>query len=274
MAHPQIAIFARLAKENAVPTRLLAGQATKLSRTMHDIRYDEPHDELYVGNPFAGAILVFRGGANGEEAPIRIIQGPDTQLEGPDRLEVDSVNNEIIVPENGNTILVYPRTGNGNVKPLRVIKGPDTHLRGIRSVAVDTTRNLLVGGTQFRQGDHEEGILLIYSRTANGNVKPLRVIEGPKTEIVRITQLQVHSPKGWILAAQAGTHDALHPDDGFIGIWSINDNGDVPPRWKIRGPNSTLIKPRGIVLDPKHKELIISDMARNSVMVFYFPEVF
>jgi hypothetical protein len=274
VAHPQIAVFARLAKENAVPTRLLAGQATKLSRTMHDIRYDEAHDELYVSNPFAAAILVFRGGANGEEAPIRIIQGPGTQLEGPDRLDVDPVNNEIIVPEAGNTILVYPRTASGNVAPLRVIKGPDTQLRGIRSVAVDTVRNLLVGGTQYRKGNIEEGILLIYRRTANGNVKPLRVIQGPKTEIVRITQLQVYPPTGWILAAQAGTHDALHPDDGFIGIWSINDDGDVPPRWKIRGPNSTLIKPRGIALDPQNKSLIVSDMARNAVLTFYFPEVF
>ena len=65
MAHPQIAIFARLAKENSKPTRLIAGQNTKLARTMHDIRYDEIHDELFVGNPFAGAVLVFRGGANG-----------------------------------------------------------------------------------------------------------------------------------------------------------------------------------------------------------------
>ena len=52
-----------------------AGQATKLSRTMHDIRYDAVHDEMLVTNPFAQAILVFRGGANGEEAPIRVIPG-------------------------------------------------------------------------------------------------------------------------------------------------------------------------------------------------------
>jgi hypothetical protein len=51
VAHPQIAVFAREAKENAVPTRLLAGQKTMLARTMHDIQYDALHDEFLVTNP-------------------------------------------------------------------------------------------------------------------------------------------------------------------------------------------------------------------------------
>jgi len=63
---------------------------------MHDVRYDALHDEIFVTNPFAEAILVFRGGASGEEPPIRVIQGPHTQLQGTgaaaggaDRVEVD-----------------------------------------------------------------------------------------------------------------------------------------------------------------------------------------
>ena len=82
MAHAQIAFFARLAKENTQPNRLLAGQNTLMSRTMHDIRYDPVHDEFIVNNPFAYAVLVFRGGANGQEAPVRVIQGPKTGLGG------------------------------------------------------------------------------------------------------------------------------------------------------------------------------------------------
>jgi len=99
------------------PTRLIAGQTSKLSRTMHDIRYDEihDHDEIVVSNPFAQAILTFRGDADGEEAPIRIIQGPKTQLEDPDRLEVDPVHNEIFVPNNRDSILVFRRDAQGDV---------------------------------------------------------------------------------------------------------------------------------------------------------------
>src|SRR3990172_515276 len=101
---------------------------------MHDIRYDALHDEILVGNPFAQAILVFRGGFNGEEAPLRVIQGPHTQLDTPDRLEVDAVHNEIYVHE-GDRILIFPRDGKGDVAPLRVLRGPDTQLRSAAAVA-------------------------------------------------------------------------------------------------------------------------------------------
>jgi len=98
VAHPQIAAFARLAKENSQPTRVLAGQTTLLSRTMHDIRYDAVHDEIFVKNALAQAILVFLGSAQGEESPIGIIQGPKTRLEGyVDRLDVDPVHNETYI---------------------------------------------------------------------------------------------------------------------------------------------------------------------------------
>ena len=275
MAHPQIAAFTRLAKENEAPTRLIAGQKTLLARTMHDIRYDAIHDEFLVNNPFAQAILVFRGGADGEEAPIRVIQGPSTQLSGSSRLEVDAVNDEIIVP-GGDRILVYPREGNGDVAPIRVLRGPDTQLRGAQAVAVDAVSNLLVVavGNQRRRGEGPTGSLLIFNRTDSGNVKPRAVITGPKTGIIRFNQIRVYPPKGWIIATQPGPRDDQEPEGTFVGVWSINDNGDVPPRWKIGGPKSTLKKPRGVALDPKHKELIVADMRLNSVLIYYFPEIF
>ena len=94
--HPQIAAFARLAKENAIAHRKIQGELTRLGRTMHDIAYDPIHDEIVVGSPFAQAILVFRGGAFGEEPPLRIIQGPKTQIvsatNGVDRVAIDHVS--------------------------------------------------------------------------------------------------------------------------------------------------------------------------------------
>src|SRR3990172_5024819 len=110
-----------MAKGGDAPSRLIYGQATRLSRTMHDIRYNEVRDEIYVGNPFAQAILTFRGGANGQEAPIRIIQGSKTMLDTPSTLEVDTINNEILVPQD-DEVLVFPLTANGDVAPIRVVR--------------------------------------------------------------------------------------------------------------------------------------------------------
>lgn len=281
MAHPQIAAFARLAEENSRPTRLLAGQATLLSRTMHDVRYDAVNDELLVTNPFGRAILAFRGGADGNEAPIRIIQGPSTLMGdprrlagGPDRLDVDPVHDEIFIAD-GDRVLVYPRTGNGDVAPIRVIQGPDTQLDGEGTVAIDPVNNVIaVAQDVVRASSGRQAHILIFDRTADGNAAPRGIIHGPKTEITRINQMQIFSPKGWIIAAQPGFIDLQTPEGAFIGIWSIHDNGDVPPRWKLGGPNTAMIKPRGVAINPKHKELMIADMRLNAVLTYYFPEIF
>lgn len=172
---------------------------------MHDIRYDAIHDEIIVSNPFAQAILTFRGSATGEEAPIRVIQGPKTMIGNADRLEIDPVNNEIYVPIR-DSVLVFPRTGTGDIVPIRVIRGPDTTLTRARSVGVDPVRNVVavaIDGDPSTQRGGPLGVgkqpsIAIFSRTASGNAKPLRVIEGPQTEIIRFSQIQVYPPKGWI----------------------------------------------------------------------------
>jgi len=68
--------------------------------------------------------------------------------------------------------------------------------------------------------------------------------------------------------------DLEEPVGSFVGVWSISDDGDVPPRWKIGGPKSTLKNPRGVALEPKHKELIVADMRLNAILTYYFPEIF
>ena len=269
-----------MAKGGDMPKRLIAGQSTKLSRTMHDIRYDEVHDEFIVTNPFAQAIMVFAGDANGDQAPKRIIQGPKTQLTGSDRLEVDPVHNEIFVPL-GDSIAVFPRDANGDVAPLRVIKGSNTMLKQATSASVDPVNNVLIVG--LNSGDSGEssagqvpnGAVLIFNRTDDGNVAPKAVIKGPKSGITRINQIAVYPPRKLFVAAQPGPIEVMEPENAYVGIWSINDNGDVPPRYVINAnAKSGMKKPRGVVLDPRHKELIIADMRLNSVLTFYFPEIF
>ena len=63
-------------------------------------------------------------------------------------------------------------------------------------------------------------------------------------------------------------------DDGFVGVWSINDNGNVPPRWTIGGPHGALQMVRGVAVNPKHKELVVTDKRLNAILTFYFPELF
>src|SRR5229473_6902067 len=127
------------------PVRVVEGQGTKLSRTMHGIAYDAVHDEMIVPVHLAGAVLVFRAGATGEEAPIRIIQGPHTRILRPETVNVDVENNEIVVGEDvAQDVMFFPREANGDVAPLRTIRGARTGLDEVRGVAVDPIHNLLV----------------------------------------------------------------------------------------------------------------------------------
>ncbi len=67
---------------------------------MHDIAFDGIHDEIAVTSPLAQAILSFRGAANGEEAPLRVIQGNKTQIKGvgaTGKVSIDPVHDEIFL---------------------------------------------------------------------------------------------------------------------------------------------------------------------------------
>src|ERR1700675_726525 len=126
--HPQIAAFPRLGGDNTPLVRSIAGQKTLISRTMHGFTYDEPRDEIIVTSALAQAVLVFRGGSSGETPPIRVIQGPHTQIQGTpygavSQVVIDPVNNEIYVPVVPDGVLVFDMTANGDVAPKRVIKG-------------------------------------------------------------------------------------------------------------------------------------------------------
>ncbi|MBI3939202.1 MAG: hypothetical protein HY315_00070 [Acidobacteria bacterium] len=279
MAHPQIAAFARSAEGNARATRKIEGQGTLLCRTMHAIAYDEIHDEIVVPQPFGQAVLTFRGSARGEEAPIRVIQGPKTRLQNTAVLTLDAVNNELFVVERDG-VLVFPREGNGDIAPRRILN-PGVDLSAGGGIAVDPVHDLLIlTGSEPGANRGEAGSaagrdgLLVYNRTDQGKVRPRAFIGGPKSGITNITRVQVYPPRGWIIANISGQLGELASEGAFVGVWSITDKGDVPPRWTIGGPKGTLKKPRGLALDPKNKTLIVSDKRLNAVLTFAFPEIF
>jgi hypothetical protein len=263
-----------MANGGANPERRIEGQATLLARTMHSIHYNPIHDEISVAVPAGGAVLTFRGGADGEEPPIRVIQGPLTQIVNwSGRLGLDPVNDELLVPE-GKKVLVFSRTANGNVPPIRVLEGPDTRL-GAGFVAVDHVHDLMVvvGG----QAGERRNEILIFDRKASGNTKPKRVVSGPNTMLWATGgPFTVHPEAGKILVPIRGriSQETMIAPDSFVGIWSIDDNGDVPPLWTLGGPRGAFQMIRGIAVNAKHKEVIVTDKRLNAVLTFSVPEIF
>lgn len=286
MAQPRVAAFARLANGSVPPARVITGAATKLSRTVHGIAYDREHDLIYVPNPLADAVLVFRGDANGDEAPIRVIQGPCTRLVVPHAISFDAAHREILVASlNSRAIAVFPWDASGNVAPVRYISGPKTTLGHVVGLGVDPATDLLVVANSEQ--------VLFFHRTDDGDVAPLGEIGGPHTGIGdEPWELQIYKSQIF-LATSNHLHTNVYsgvtlktgylkpPDDpwlnpelGFIGIWGIRDRGDRPPRAMIKGPFSQLLHPTGLALNPRDGELYVTDSIRNGLFTFLAPEFF
>ena len=239
-----------------------------MSRTVHAFQYNAIHDEIVVSSPLAQAVLTFRGGAAGNEAPIRVIQGPLTRILGVnDKVTVDPVNNEIYASTWPGHVLVFDRLANGNVAPKRVLTLPDMRLPGHQyqetkgAAYVDPVKDLLFV--------KETNRILIFDRTASGNAQPKATIQG--TQGIYAFQI---SPKGWIVSACA---------PASLCAWSLNDalKGNASPRWRIPVQQLTGYRPSGIALDVAHKEIILSatgrdagPSVRNAVITFSWPELF
>jgi DNA-binding beta-propeller fold protein YncE len=198
-------VFRRGAKQFDAPERSVRGPKTQMADP-HGIYFDETHNEVVVANHgnfrpgelitsytaydaresrqerggdkldenargrfLLSSVTVFDGDASGDAAPLRVIQGPLSQINWPMGVAVDEANNEIIVANNGdNSILVFPRTASGDVPPKRVIRGPLTGVKGPMGVAIAKDEIYVANF-----GDHTA---LVFPRLAGGNVRPRRVI--------------------------------------------------------------------------------------------------
>lgn len=227
---------------------------------MHDMAYDPVRDEIVVPQFYAYAILTFRGGADGDVAPVRKIFGPSTRLRNPEALAVDHVHGEIFVPES-DKVLVFPRDADGDVAPIRVLEGSDAGLR-LGRVTVDGVNDVLIASGRSS--------LRIFDRTASGNTRPRAVISGPNTRLSGNLLMTTYPPKQLLLSA-VGAGDR-HDAGDYIGVWSIHDNGDVPARWTIG--NGLFRDIRGIAIDPKSKTVIATDKTLNAIVTFHVPEIF
>ena len=216
-----------------------------------------------VPNPFAEAVLFFRGSASGDEAPIRAIQGPRTLLQDNDELTLDSVHGEVIVPTR-QAILVFSRLSNGDAAPLRILGGPKTRINRARGIAVDPINNIIAIGNRDPQG------ILIFNRTDQGDVAPRRIITGPKTGIYATKGFTVNPARRELIATveARGVQVNRNLGESFVGVWNYTDNGDIAPKAILKGPSTMLIAPRGAALNLKDREMYVIDKVQNAFFAY------
>lgn len=181
---PQIAVYRKEASGDEKPKRLLIGEKTQLSDS-HGIAIDTRRKLLFVNNwgnisdyrvPGTGrfegpSITVYPLNADGDTPPLRIIQGPKTQLDWPGAMSLDPATGDLYVANDmGQALIVFHGTDKGDVAPARVIKGVKTGLSYPTGVFVDA-KNREVWATNLGNST-----ATVYALMANGDVAPLRTI--------------------------------------------------------------------------------------------------
>lgn len=181
---PQVAVYRKGASGNEKPKRLLIGDRTQLSDS-HGMAIDTKRKLLFVDNwgniadddkPGSGrfgppSITVYRLNANGDEAPVRIIQGPKTGLDWPGAMSIDVDTGDLYVANDmGQAVIVFHSTDQGDVAPARMIRGPRTGLSYPVGVSVDS-KNKEVWATNIGNST-----ATVYPLMANGDVAPIRII--------------------------------------------------------------------------------------------------
>ena len=181
---PQVAVYRKGASGNEQPKRLLIGDKTQLSDS-HGMAIDTKRKLLFVDNwgniaddgvPGSGrfgppTITVYRLQANGDEAPLRIIQGPRTGLDWPGALSVDQDTGDLYVANDmGQDIIVFRSDDQGDIAPTRTIKGSRTGLSYPVGVFADS-KNKEVWATNIGNST-----ATVYPILANGDVPPVRII--------------------------------------------------------------------------------------------------
>jgi DNA-binding beta-propeller fold protein YncE len=258
------------------PKRVIGGDLTK-AEMMCGVYIDPKTLDTYIiNNDTQDWLVVFSKNARGNVKPDRELAVPH----GTFGISVDEGREEMyLTVQHSNSVIVYKKYAKGEDKPLREIIGNNTGLEDPHGVAADTKRNLLfvsnhgsviatepparMGGRPreiIGSGRFEPPSITIFNLDANGDVKPLRTIEGPKTQLNWPMQIVLDKERGELYVANDMDHSVV--------VFGVEDTGDVAPRRIIRGPRTGLRNPVGITLDEKNQELLVASMGNHRALVF------
>jgi DNA-binding beta-propeller fold protein YncE len=227
-------VFDRNAKGNASPNRKL-----RTPHTTFGIVADEETQELLMTIQDDHAVSVFKKSAKDQDAPVRLIQGPKTQMADPHGIALDPKAGLIFVTNwgtfNDRRYDVPPRYGKANW-PV----GRDNNIPG--------------------SGKNQAPSITVYRKDARGDVTPLRVIQGPKTQLNWPTSIAVHPDRGELFVAN-DTGDS-------VTVYKTDANGDVAPIRVLKGRRSMIKNPTGVALDLMNNELWVANFGSHAATVY------
>jgi DNA-binding beta-propeller fold protein YncE len=197
---------------------------------------DDDHEELFVTSQHNSAVAVFRKQASGDDAPLRVLQGDRTRLANPHGIALDRRNGLIFVTNHG-------QVSSRLAEPGRILN----RVLG-QSLAV-------LGSGRFLSPS-----ITVHRRLASGDEPPLRIIEGPRTQLNWPAGLVVDEARGEVYVANDKANTVL--------VFAADAAGDAAPIRMLKGPDTALGSPGGLFLDQKHDELWVSNYGTHTLTVY------
>jgi len=109
--------------------------------------------------------------------------------------------------------------------------------------------------------------LTVYSnaRTANGNLTPVRNVQGPNTQLVSPTSLAYDSTRDLLYVGDLGISQVLV----FTGVSTSSFNGNLAPARTIgTTTGSPMVGPMGLFIDAASDTLYVANQGANNVLVY------
>ena len=211
------------------------------------IFFDPKNQELVVSTEHINKLSVYPRTADGDEEPLRFIQGPNTELADPHGIFVDSEENEIFVANHG---YWHREETGGNPGTLYLGQRTRASFRrpGIANPPGPSTGKFLLPS------------ITVYSRTAEGDAAPVRTIQGSKTGLNWPNGIYLDPVSDQLVVANSGNDSIL--------FFDRRANGDVAPLRVIQGPTSGLDGPSGVFIDPKRHQLWVTNWNNHTATVY------
>ena len=265
----QIMVYDRLANtpptaDFTEPKRMISGPNTTLEFEC-GIYVDPATGDIYtLANDVGDRVAIFSRQAEGDVAPNRVIHTPH----GIYGIVADEERQEIFLSVQGGQVVVYDKKAAGDAKPLRVLRGPRTRLGGTHGIAIDTRKKLLFVANHgnYRANEPSDGgrlepsLITIFPLDASGDIPPIRVIQGPTTQLNWPALMYADAEHEELFVANDG-------DDSIL-VFRVTDGGDVAPIRVLKGPKTGLKYPGSVFVDTKNEELIVSNMGNHTIAVF------
>jgi DNA-binding beta-propeller fold protein YncE len=225
-------VFDRNAKGNSAPIRKVA-----VPQSSFGIVADEEAQEILMTIQDEHAVVTYKKMAKDQEPPVRLLQGTKTLMADPHGIALD--------PKTG--LIYVTNWGTGNQR---------RHEQPRRKANWPTAREFNIPGS----GYFDAPSITVYRKDAQGDVAPLRVIQGPRTLMNWPTSIAVHPDRGEIFVANDTADN--------ITVYRADANGDAAPIRVLKGPRSMIKNPTGVALDLKNNELWVTNFGNHTATVF------